>query len=66
VLTPTVFFPLTLEEIEQSIAERCLNALFDRGDEFAAPLPIPSVELRDLAFGAREFTWSGLLIDMLR
>jgi glycogen debranching enzyme len=61
VRTPTIFFPLALDEIERRIAERVLNAHFDREDEFAAPLPIPSVELRDPAFypGESQFIWRG-------
>jgi hypothetical protein len=61
VRTPTIFFPLALEEIEQRIAERILDAHFDREDEFATPLPIPSVELRDPAFypGESQFLWRG-------
>src|SRR5687767_15207002 len=61
VRTPTIFFPLVLDEIEQRIAERVLDAHFDREDEFAAPLPIPSVELRDPAFypGESQFIWRG-------
>lgn len=60
VRTPTIFFPLSLE-IDQRIAERVLAAHFDREDGFGAPLPIPSVELRDAAFFAGEtpFLWRG-------
>jgi glycogen debranching enzyme len=61
VRTPTIFFPLAIDEIEQRIAERVLDAHFDREDEFAAPLPIPSLELRDPAFyaGESQFIWRG-------
>jgi glycogen debranching enzyme len=61
VRTPTIFFPLALEEIEPRIAERMLDAHFDSEDEFATPLPIPSVELRDPAFypGESQFLWRG-------
>jgi glycogen debranching enzyme len=60
VRTPTIFFPLALQ-IEQHIAERVLEAHFDRPDEFGAPLPIPSVELSDPAFftGETPFLWRG-------
>jgi glycogen debranching enzyme len=61
VRTPTIFFPLSLKEIDQRVAERVIGAHFDREEAFRAPLPIPSVELRDAAFFAGEtpFIWRG-------
>lgn len=61
VRTPTIFFPLALAQLEPKIAERVLQAHFDRDDGFGAPLPMPSVELRDPAFFAGEtpFLWRG-------
>ena len=61
VRTPTIFLPLLLRELDQRIAERVIEAHFDNEDEFRAPLPIPSVELRDPAFFAGEtpFLWRG-------
>jgi glycogen debranching enzyme len=61
VLTPTIFFPLAMEDLDQQIAERVVAAHFDKGDEFRAPFPVPSVELRDPAFFAGEspFIWRG-------
>jgi glycogen debranching enzyme len=61
ILTPTVFFPLAIEELDQSIAERVLDAHFDNEGEFGAPLPIPSVEMGDPAFfsGETPFIWRG-------
>jgi glycogen debranching enzyme len=61
VRTPTIFFPLALPELDTSIAERVLESHFDREHEFAAPLPIPSLELRDPAFfpGETPFLWRG-------
>jgi hypothetical protein len=56
VRTPTIFFPLALPQLESRIAERVIRAHFDREDGFAAPLPLPSVELRDAAFFAGEHT----------
>jgi glycogen debranching enzyme len=61
VRTPTLFFPLCMNEVEPRLAERMLAAHFERADGFAAPLPMPSVELRDPAFFAGEtpFLWRG-------
>lgn len=59
--TPTIFFPLALEEIDTTIATRVLDAHFDNVDEFNTPLPIPSVGVRDPAFfpGNTPFIWRG-------
>ena len=59
--TPTIFFPLAIPELDQTIAERIVQMHFEREREFAAPLPIPSVELRDPAFfpGETPFIWRG-------
>jgi glycogen debranching enzyme len=61
VRTPTIFFPLAIEELGQDIAARVLAAHFDDPDAFAAPRPIPSLELRDPAFfyGETPFIWRG-------
>jgi glycogen debranching enzyme len=61
VRTPTILFPLALAELDTRIAKRVLEAHFDKEDEFGAPLPIPSVELRDAAFfpGETPFLWRG-------
>ena len=61
ILTPTIFFPLAIEELDQSIAERILDRHFDDERKFAAPLPMPSVEMRDPAFftGETPFIWRG-------
>jgi glycogen debranching enzyme len=59
--TPTIFFPLMLEEIDSSIAKRVLDTHFDREHEFRVPLPIPSVALNDPSFypGQTSFIWRG-------
>jgi glycogen debranching enzyme len=61
VLTPTIFFPLAIEELGQDIARRVLDAHFDRPSEFGAALPIPSVAMDDPAFfrGETPFLWRG-------
>jgi glycogen debranching enzyme len=59
--TPTIFFPLAIPEIDQRIAERMLVAHFDREEEFATALPVPSLALDDPAFcrGNTQFIWRG-------
>jgi glycogen debranching enzyme len=61
VLTPTVFFPLAIEELDQDIAVRVMRVHFDDQNEFGVPLPLPSVSLRDPAFfpGETPFLWRG-------
>jgi hypothetical protein len=61
ILTPTIFFPLAIPELDQGIAGRVLDAHFDDESRFGAPLPIPSVEMGDPAFFAGEtpFIWRG-------
>ena len=61
VRTPTTFFPLAFAELDGQIARRMIEGHFDREDEFGAPFPIPSVELRDAAFlaGDTPFIWRG-------
>lgn len=61
VRTPTIFFPLTATGLSEEIATRVLEAHFDRSDGFGAPVPLPSVELRDPAFfpGETPFLWRG-------
>lgn len=61
VRTPTIFFPLTVAGLSEEIATRVLEAHFDRSDGFGAPVPLPSVELRDPAFfpGETPFLWRG-------
>jgi glycogen debranching enzyme len=59
--TPTIFFPCAVPELDERIATRVIETHFDRPNGFAAPLPIPSLELRDAAFFAGEtpFLWRG-------
>ncbi|HEX2199962.1 MAG TPA: hypothetical protein VHG88_15270, partial [Burkholderiales bacterium] len=61
VLTPTIFFPLAIEELDRDLAKRVVDAHFDRESEFAAPLPMPSVAMREPAFfgGQTPFIWRG-------
>jgi glycogen debranching enzyme len=61
IATPTIFFPLAAPEVPQEIAQRVLDAHFDREDQFGTPCPLPSVERRDAAFYAGEtpYLWRG-------
>lgn len=61
VRTPTIFFPLAIEDLDPEIAARVIDAHFDHENEFGAPLPIPSVALGDPAFfrGETSFIWRG-------
>jgi glycogen debranching enzyme len=61
VRTPTIFFPLAIQDLDREIAKRVLEAHFEKEGEFAAPLPIPSVDMGDPAFfrGETPFIWRG-------
>jgi len=61
VLTPTIFYPLAIEELDSAIAERVIEAHLSNPEEFAAPLPIPSVSMRERSFyrGETPFIWRG-------
>jgi hypothetical protein len=61
ILTPTIFFPLAIAEVEANIAVRLVQAHFSNEHEFKSPVPIPSVEMRDPAFFAHgtPFIWRG-------
>jgi len=61
IVTPTIFFPLAIEELQQEVAQRVLEAHFGNDREFAAPHPVPSVEMHDPAFfrGETPFLWRG-------
>lgn len=59
--TPTIFFPLILEEIDGRIADRVLSTHFDEEDEFHTPLSVPTVARDDPSFfpGETPFIWRG-------
>ncbi|HEY3073633.1 MAG TPA: hypothetical protein VGJ74_00530 [Burkholderiales bacterium] len=61
VLTPTIFFPLAIEELDQEIARRIVERHFGAAGEFAAPLPIPTVAHSDPSYypGESPFLWRG-------
>jgi glycogen debranching enzyme len=61
VLTPTIFFPLAIPELEAAVADRLIDRHLVNPDEFATPLPVPSVALGERAFfrGETPFIWRG-------
>ena len=60
-LTPTIFFPLAVAEIDDAVARAVVDAHWDHEGEFAAPFPLPSVALNDRSFfrGRTPFIWRG-------
>jgi glycogen debranching enzyme len=61
ILTPTIFFPLAIEELDQDIAKRVVERHFAKEGEFRVPLPIPSLATGDPSFypGQTPFIWRG-------
>jgi glycogen debranching enzyme len=61
IATPTIFFPLALDEVPQEVVRAVVDAHFEREDQFRVPWPMPSVERRDAAFfpGETPFIWRG-------
>lgn len=61
VLTPTIFFPLCLDGVSETIIEKVLKTHFYNTKEFVCPYPLPSVALSDPAFdpGESTFLWRG-------
>ena len=61
VLTPTIFFPLAIEELDQEIARRIVERHFGARGEFDVPLPMPTVATSDPAYygGETPFIWRG-------
>ena len=61
VLTSTIFFPLALEEVPDSVVRDVMAAHWDREDGFRAPWGLPTVEIRDPSFyaGQTPFLWRG-------
>jgi len=61
VLTPTIFFPLVIHELPESITEALIDRHFLHKQEFDTPFPIPSVALSDPSFYPyeSEYLWRG-------
>ena len=61
ILTPTIFFPLAIEGMDETVARKVLDRHFHNKEEFAAPYPLPSVALNDPSFSPKEslYLWRG-------
>jgi glycogen debranching enzyme len=61
IATPTLFFPLALDEVPDEVAARMLEKHFVDAREFATPLPLPTVAANDPAFDPCEswYIWRG-------
>jgi glycogen debranching enzyme len=61
ILTPTVFFPLAIEELDSAVAGKVIDTHLANPAEFAAPLPVPSVAMNEPSFfrGETPFIWRG-------
>lgn len=60
-LTPSIFFPLLLDEISEDMAQKILGRHLHEESEFETAYPFPSVAKNDPAFdpGETEFLWRG-------
>lgn len=61
VLTPTIFYPIMLEDVPKDITEKVINRHFFDGKEFDTPYPIPSLSKNNAAFNpyASKYIWRG-------
>ncbi|MFL9845258.1 amylo-alpha-1,6-glucosidase [Flavobacterium rhizosphaerae] len=61
VLTPTIFYPLILNEIDETIEQKVLKTHFFDYNEFNATYPIPSVAKNNASFNPDEslYLWRG-------
>ncbi len=60
-LTPTIFFPLTLKEIPNELADEMIKKHLLNEHEFAVRFPIPSVAINHPSFNPEQsiFIWRG-------
>ena len=61
VLTPTIFYPVIINDIPDEIGHEVMNRHFYKSDEFDTPFPIPSLSQNDEAFNPEEslYIWRG-------
>ncbi|WP_224994693.1 amylo-alpha-1,6-glucosidase [Cesiribacter sp. SM1] len=61
VLTPTIFFPVVLEGIPESITQKVINRHLLNSQEFDTPFPLPSVAQNSPSFNPTEspYIWRG-------
>lgn len=61
ILTPTIFFPVLLDEIPDSVCKQVIERHFYNKEEFDTPFPIPSVAINHPSFYPEEslYLWRG-------
>ncbi len=61
IMTPTIFYPVIMDDIPDEIGREVMNRHFYKSDEFDTPFPIPSLAQKESAFNPEDSTyiWRG-------
>ncbi len=61
ILTPTIFYPVIMDDIPREIRQEVMNRHFYKSDEFNTPYPLPSLAKNEAAFnpGSSVYIWRG-------
>ena len=61
VLTPTIFYPVIMDELPDEIDDAVMNRHFHKSEEFDTPFPLPSLAQNEAAFNpeASTYIWRG-------
>lgn len=61
VLTPTIFYPVVIEDMPDDVTQKVVKRHFFNEDEFGVPFPIPSVAKNSPSFdpGPSMYIWRG-------
>jgi len=61
ILTPTIFYPVIVDDISRDIGQRMMEKHFRENDEFQTPYPIPSLAKNEPAFNPKDslYLWRG-------
>lgn len=61
ILTPTIFFPLALDIVDNTICQQVITAHFSNKGQFNVPYPLPSLAVQEAAFQPKEsrYIWRG-------
>ena len=61
ILTPTIFYPIIIDDVSEEIGEKVMEKHFYKSDEFQTPHPIPSLAQNQAAFNpeASMYIWRG-------
>lgn len=61
ILTPTIFFPVVIKGMPETISKRVIEKHFFNTEEFATPFPVPSVAINHPSFDPKEsiYIWRG-------